>query len=217
MADRSIAQGEFTFIEVEDPNVTATLTNVVDMWDDVTGSSRANSLGFIAPATFAGAVTVQTSIDAAFTNPVTLNDESDADFNLEADKATTIPFPLVFRYIRLASAGDESVNTAVLNEAVGNSDADSSTTDTLGAPPVLPGSVNITVGDGAGGAAQVYTDPAGDGILVGAASGSGTITYATGAFTVSGVTAANQSEAIVADYRTNVGDAKVVAYFRVTA
>lgn len=45
---------------------------------------------------------------------------------------------------------------------------------------IVPGSVEITV------AGNVYTDPAEDGILVGAPGGTGTINYATGAITISG-------------------------------
>src|SRR6185369_1394715 len=45
---------------------------------------------------------------------------------------------------------------------------------------IVPGSVSITVG------ANTYTDPALDGVLVGAPGGSGTINYATGAITIAG-------------------------------
>jgi hypothetical protein len=45
---------------------------------------------------------------------------------------------------------------------------------------IVPGSVNITV------AGNTYTDPASNGILVGAPGGSGTINYASGAITIAG-------------------------------
>lgn len=45
---------------------------------------------------------------------------------------------------------------------------------------IVPGSISITVG------ANTYTDASADGILTGSPSGTGTINYATGAFTISG-------------------------------
>jgi hypothetical protein len=189
------------------------------MWDPGTGSSRANYIGIIAPSDIAGTLTFETAVDEDFTEPIAIYFEGAAalvNAELSADQAYSFG-PTPFRYLRVTSSDDESVNTAVIDEAVGNSDADSSTTDTLAETPILPGSVVITVGDGVGGAAQVYTDPAGDGILVGSPAGSGVIDYATGVETINGVSAANQGEAIVASYRLNVGEARTVTYFRVTA
>jgi Flp pilus assembly pilin Flp len=207
MADRALSQGSLTF-EVLDPNATTSDTNVIDIWDPGTGSSRANYLGFITPATLAGVCTVQTSVDEAFTNPVTLNDEADADFNLEADKATMVPFPITFRYIRIHSAGVESSNTATLNEAVGSTPdaaiavmaedaghtAAATFDGTLVNVPVVPSSVTtIQVG------LQAYADD-GMGALTDGALGTGTIDYETGEFSLAGLDLANQDDDVLVDY-----------------
>jgi hypothetical protein len=49
-------------------------------------------------------------------------------------------------------------------------------------PPLMPGSITIT--DDSGGPYEVFTDPDGDGVLTGSHGGSGSINYATGAWSI---------------------------------
>lgn len=214
------ATGQLTFNGVVTPSATVTETDVLALWpeysDGNVSSYRSVNLGFLAQASYTGTLIVESSEDEAFTNPVALNDEADADFNIEADKLTMVPFPVNCRYVRIKSSGDESVNTFRNDEALNNTDLhDTETAEAVGvteaAPstsfagtldvtPIVPGTVSIEVGDAA---PQVYTDPGADGILTDGAAGTGTVDYATGAITIEGIDAAHDDgEAVVATYDT---------------
>ncbi len=68
----------------------------------------------------------------------------------------------------------------------------------LGNLPVIPTTITITTSAGAG--SENFTDPAGDGVLVGSGGGSGTIVYATGVVTLSYAVAPAGGLTVTADY-----------------